>query len=145
ESRNLYDRFYQNRTVREVAEYFGIRSPHFRVVDLTEEQVPHSYYRGMGQYTVGRTWKEADFRISFGKMRSHAVELAYLTVANMESLGARCDEFLFAERQAHRNTAIVMLVAEFPPHFALLDAYEAVPDGLLGMMGCPRPRAVRRF
>jgi uncharacterized protein (DUF362 family) len=145
ESRNLYDRFYQARTVREVAEYFGIRSPYFRVVDLTEAQVPHAYFRGMAQYTVGRTWKEADFRISFAKLRSHPVELAYLTLGNLEGLGARCDEFLFAERQAHRNTAVVTLIGEFPPHFALLDGYDHVPDGLLGMMGCPRPRTLRRL
>jgi uncharacterized protein (DUF362 family) len=145
EARNLYDRFFHHRTVADVARYFRFDSPHYRVVDLTEEQVTHAYLRGMGQYTVGRTWKEADLRISFGKMRSHPVEMAYLSLANLEGLGARCDEFLFAERQAHRNTAVAMLIGDFPCHFALLDAYDAVPDGLLGMMGCPRPKAVRRF
>ncbi|HEX8201395.1 MAG TPA: DUF362 domain-containing protein [Isosphaeraceae bacterium] len=145
EATNIYDRFYGNRSVAAVAHYFGIASPHYRLVDLAAEQVAHVYGRGMAQYSIGRTWKEADFRISFGKMRSHPVELAYLTVGNVEWIGARCDEFLFAERQAHRQTAIMMLLDEFPPHYALLDAYDRAAEGLVGVMGCPRPPAPRRL
>jgi uncharacterized protein (DUF362 family) len=145
EARNIYDRFYHHRTVHDVAEYFNLVSPHYRIVDASEEQVPHSYSRGMAQYTVSRTWRDADLRISFAKMRSHPVELAYLTVGNVEWLGARCDEFLFVERQAHRETAIMMLLDDFPPHFAIVDAYDSAADGLLGVMGCPRPPAPRRL
>lgn len=145
ESRNIYDQFYRNRSVQDVATYFNIASPYYRVVDLSDEQIPHSYFRGMGQYTVGRTWKNADFRISFAKMRSHPIELAHLTVGNVEGIGARCDQFLFAERQAHRETATMMLLDEFPAHFSIIDAYEQAADGLVGVMGCPRPRAPLRF
>ncbi len=145
EGRNIYDQFYGNRSVHDVAQYFDISSPHFRVVDLSEEQVPHSYFRGMAQYTVGHTWKNADFRISFPKMRSHPVELAHLTISNLEGIGARCDQFLFAERQADRETATMMLLDEFPPHFSIVDAYEQAADGLVGVMGCPRPTTPLRF
>lgn len=145
EGRNIYDQFYRNRSVEDVARYFDIASPHFRIVDLSEEQVPHSFFRGMGQYTVGQTWKNADFRISFAKMRSHPVELAHLTIGNLEGIGARCDQFLFAERQAHRETATMMLLDEFPPHFSIVDAYEQAADGLVGVMGCPRPATPLRF
>lgn len=145
EGRNVYEKFYQNRSVLEVARYFGIDSPHFCVVDLSEEQVPHAYFRGLAQYTVGRAWKEADFRITFGKMRSHPVDLAYLTLGNLEWIGARCDELAFAERQAQRETAIMMLLDAFPPHFALLDGYELAADGLVGFMGCPHPPSPKRF
>src|SRR5262249_5688226 len=124
---------------------FGIHSPYFRLVDGSEEQIPHSYFRGFAQYSVARKWKEADFRISFGKMRSHPVELAYLTVGNVEWMGGRCDEFIFAERQAQRETAIMMLLDEFPPQFAILDAYASAADGLVGVMGCPRPKQPMRF
>ena len=145
EAQNIYDQFFSGRTVQEVARYFDYGSPHYRVVDGTEEQVPNSYFRGIGQNSVSRTWKEADFRISFGKMRSHPVELAYLTVGNVEWMGGRCDEFIFVERQAQRETAIMMLLDQFPPHFALLDAYESAADGLAGVMGCPRPKQPLRF
>jgi hypothetical protein len=145
EAPNIYDQFYHKRTVRDVAEYFGIRSPHYRLVDLGEEQVPHSYYRGLAQYTVGKSWKEADYRISFGKMCSHPIELVFLTIGNVEWIGARCDEFLFPERQAHRETAVMMLLDAFPPHLGLVDAYDRAADGLIGIMGCPRPPSPKRL
>jgi len=145
ESANIYDQFVRNRSVEEVASYFGVASPHFRIVDASAEQVPHEYFRGLAQYTVSRTWKEADFRISFPKLRSHPVEIAYLSAGNVEWMGGRCDQFLFVERQAHRETAIMMLLDEFPPHFALVDGYDLAADGLVGVMGCPRPPSPRRL
>ena len=145
ECANIYDHFYGNRSVPEVAAYLGYGSPRYRIVDSSTEQVPHEYFRGMAQYSVGRTWKEADFRISFAKMRSHPVELVYLTVANVEWVGGRCDQFLFLDRQAHRETAIMMLLDEFPPDYALLDGYDLAADGLVGVMGCPRPPSPRRL
>ena len=39
----------------------------------------------------------------------------------------------------------MMLLDAFPPHFDLLDAYESAADGLVGVMGCPRPKAPRRL
>jgi uncharacterized protein (DUF362 family) len=145
EGPNIYDEFYGKRSVRDVAKYFGFESDAYRLVDASEDQVDHAYARGMAQYTMSRTWREADFRISLGKMRSHPIELAYLTLANVEWLGARCDEFLFCERQAQRETAIMMLLDACPPHFAILEAWDNVPDGLVGVMGCRKPRAPLRF
>ena len=91
----------------EVARYFGFTSTDYRVVDLTEEQVPYTYPRGMAQHTVGRTWKDADFRIVFAKMRSHPTDLTHLAIGALQGVGPRLEEFLFAERQAHRDTAIL--------------------------------------
>jgi uncharacterized protein (DUF362 family) len=145
EARNLYDGFYANRTVLDVARYFGIDAPDYRVVDSSTEQVPYAYRRGMAQYSVGRTWKEADFRITFGKMSSHPVDMVHLGIANLAGLGARVEEFMFTERQAHRDAAIMTLADAFPPHFALLDAYDQVADGLMGYIACPRPRVPRRL
>jgi uncharacterized protein (DUF362 family) len=145
ETSNIYDDFFRNRSVAEVAAYFQIGSPGLRIVDSSQEQVPHAYTRGLGQYSVGASWKDADFRISFGKMRSHPVEMVYLSMGNLEGLGARCSDFFFSERQADRDTAAMMTLAEFPPHFAILDASTECPDGLLGVMGCPAPKSPLRF
>lgn len=145
EGRNIYDRFFQNRSVHDVARYFGIESEHYRVADTADEQVDHHYRRGMAQYTIARSWRDADFRISFPKIRSHPIEMALLSVGNVEWVGGRCDEYLFLERQADRATAIMMLLDEFPPHFALLDGFENAPDGLVGVMGCRRPKHLGRF
>jgi uncharacterized protein (DUF362 family) len=145
EAPNLYDHFYGHRSVREVAHYLGIEEGSFRLVDVSEEQEPHAFVRGMGLYTIGRTWQDADVRVSFSKMRSHPIEMAYLTVANVESLGGRCDEYLFSDRQAHRDAALMTVMNAFPPHFALIDGYDLAADGLVGTMGCPRPKTPRRF
>jgi uncharacterized protein (DUF362 family) len=145
EAPNIYDQFFAGRSVAEVARYFGLESSRYRLVDLSTEQVPHTYRRGLAQGTVGRSWKEADFRISFGKLRSHPVELAYLSVANVEWIGARCDQYLFPERQAERETAVMMLLDAFPPDFALVDAFDSAADGLIGVMGCPRPKSPHRL
>jgi uncharacterized protein (DUF362 family) len=144
ESANIYDQFFEHRSVAEVGAYFGMQDCGLPVVDGSNDQVPHAYFRGMAQNTISRSWKEADFRISFGKMRSHPIEMAYLTIGNLEWMGGRCDEFLFVERQAHRETALMMLLDGFPPDFVLLDAYDEASDGLVGVMGCPRPPSPRR-
>ncbi|MGB6669537.1 MAG: DUF362 domain-containing protein [Candidatus Acidiferrum sp.] len=144
ESANIYDQFFEHRSVAEVAAYFGMQECGVPIVDASTDQVPHEYFRGMAQNTISRSWKEADFRISFGKMRSHPIEMAYLTIGNLEWMGGRCDEFLFVERQAHRETALMMLLDGFPPDFVLLDAYDEASDGLVGVMGCPRPPSPRR-
>lgn len=139
ESPNIYDHFYANRSVANVARYLGYTSDSYRLVDASEDQVPHVYSRGLAQTTISRTWRDADFRISFSKMRSHPIELAYLTVANCKWVGGRCDQYLFCERQAQRQTAIMMLLADFPPHYGLIDAYDSAADGIIGAMGCARP------
>jgi uncharacterized protein (DUF362 family) len=145
EGRNIYDRFFLNRSVRSVADYFGIRSENYRIVDTEEDQIRHQYSRGMAQYTIARTWRDADFRISFPKLRSHPIEMALLCVGNIEWVGGRCDEYLFLERQADRATAVMMLLNDFPPHFGIVDAFEDVPDGLVGVMGCRKPIHPLRF
>ena len=38
-----------------------------------------------------------------------------------------------------------MLLDACPPQFAILEAWEQVPDGLVGVMGCGQPRAPLRF
>jgi hypothetical protein len=73
------------------------------------------------------------------------VDVATLSVANLEGLGPRHDQYFFAERQAQRDTATMMLMAEFPVHLAFIDAYDSASDGLLGMMGGPRPKVPRRI
>jgi uncharacterized protein (DUF362 family) len=145
EAPNIYDRFYANRGVAEIARYFGLGSPDYRIVDASADQVAHSFARGLGQSSVSKTWRDADLRISFTKLRSHACSYVHCAIGNLEGLGARTDEYLFPERFADRDTATLMLLEDFPIHFALLDAFENIPDGLMGTMGCPRPRRPQRL
>jgi len=145
EGRNIYDRFFKNRSVKEVADYFGMDSSNYDIVDTEQDQVQHQYSREMAQYTIAKSWRDADFRISFPKLRSHPIEMALLCIGNIEWVGGRCDEYLFLERQADRATAVMMLLNDFPPQFGIIDAFEHAPDGLVGVMGCRQPVHPLRF
>lgn len=145
EGGNLYDGFFENRDVRSVAEYLGYTSDRYRIVDFDREQEPHQYSRGMAQSTIAKTWRDADVRIVFCKMRSHPVDFAHLVVGSMQGVGARLEEFLFAERFADRDTALLMPLADFPPHFAVIDAFDSAADGLVGVLGCRKPPKPRRL
>jgi len=145
EGRNIYSDFFHNREVAEVARYFGIESPHFDLVDASLDQVEHNYPRGLGIGTISRGWRDADFRISFGKLRSHASEQLLGTVANLEGIGMRWDHFIFLERHAAYATVNMMILDDLPPNFALLDAFSKTPDGLVGVMGRPWAPSPRRF
>jgi uncharacterized protein (DUF362 family) len=139
EAANHYDRFFANRSVAEVARYLGFESPLYRVVDVGADQVPHEYRRGFGQDGVSRTWRDADLRVVFGKMRTNPSMLVHLSVATLESLGRRLDELLFVDRRADLESGLMMILDAFPPDFAVLDATHHVPDGLTGILGDPTP------
>lgn len=145
ESPNLYDRIFANRSVRSVGKYFDYLSDYYQLVDTGEEQIAYDFQRGFCQRSISQTWKDADVRISFSKLRSHPTAAVHLTIGNIDALGTRCDEFVFLERQAQLGTAIIMIADSFPPHFAVLDAYENVPHGVAGIMGCKNPLTPRRF
>jgi uncharacterized protein (DUF362 family) len=139
-----YDRFYQRRTVAEVARYFGFEGD-YRLVDTASDQVPASYPRGMVPATISATWRDADVRIVLSKLRSHPVKLAMLGMPALEGLGMRSDAFHFAERAASPEIAVVTLASEYPPHFSVLDAWSGIPDGLAGMLGAKRTLAPGRW
>ncbi len=139
DGRNIYDRFCENRDVASVASYLGFESPHYRIVDLSADQVPHAYSRGMAQESLSQAWRDADFRIVFSKLRSHPVDFTHLGIGGMQGIGARLEDFLFLERQAHRETALLMPVIDYPPEFALIDGYDSAGDGLVGIIACPNP------
>lgn len=140
EAPNHYDRFFAGRSVQEVARYVGLEGGGaYRVVDTSLDQVPHRYRRGVGQHGVSATWRDADVRIALGKLRSNPSHLVHLTLGGLESLGRRVDELLFADRQGDLATGLMMVLDEFPPDLALLDATHHVPNGLTGILGDPNP------
>ncbi len=144
DARNHYDRFHANRAVREVADYLGLGD--LEVVDAQEDAVPHDYARGMDLSCVSRAWRDADLRLLLGKLRGHPTSNALLSLEAAEGLGDRIDAHLFADRRTERETIVMMALDAFPPHAALLDATDHVPDGLMGVLGggaaTLRPRRV---
>jgi uncharacterized protein (DUF362 family) len=140
ETGNLFDKHYSRRSVAAVADYMGLRFPGARLVDAASDQVPHRFRRGLGQTSISRSWRDADLRISLAKMRTNPSFLVHLSLANLETLGQRIEEMLFADRLADASTGLMMALDEFPCHLAILDASHDVADGLTGILGTSEPR-----
>lgn len=139
EARNLYDHFFANRGVAEVAAYFGYASDAYRVVDLSLEQERHDFRRGMALESVGRTWRDADVRVSFAKLKTDPSEQFSLTLKNLCNVTEQRGEFLFRDRHADLHATLMELLYEFPASFGVVDGYMSAADGMMGMMACPRP------
>lgn len=145
ETGNLFDRHYGRRSVHEIADYMGLRFPGARLVDATLDQVPHRFRKGLGQTSICKTWRDADVRISLAKMRTNPSFLVHLSLANLETLGQRIEEMLFADRLADSSTGLMMVLDEFPVHLSILDATRNVADGLTGVLGTSEPRHPARL
>ncbi len=145
ESQNLYGRHYANRSVENVAHYVGYRPARYRIVDLSEELVPHAFTRGMGLYEIGKSWRDADIRISFAKMKTHVNAVAALTIRNIVTVVPQFGDHLFTGRLSDLQTVTMALLHDFPPHFGLIDGYENAADGLMGFMADPTPKHPRLF
>lgn len=145
ESAQIYDWFFERRDVASVARYAGFEDPSFRVVDAEADLAPHDLARGMTDELVPATWRDADLRISFGKLSTHPVDRLYLGLSQLESLLPRSDENVFVDRRSQRGPATMAVVGALPPHLALVDAYEDVADGIGGVIACERPTSPRRL
>ena len=140
-----YDRFFANRSVAEVAKYFGYDSPLYRIVDVAEDARTIEFQRGLVSSRLSATWADASVRIVFSKLRGDPTELAHLSMASFCGIGERTDEHLYTDRMVDHRTAALMVLDVAPPNFAIVDAWAPVADGPLGVMGCNKPSDVRRF
>ncbi|UCG58186.1 MAG: DUF362 domain-containing protein, partial [Phycisphaerales bacterium] len=111
----------------------------YEVVDMTEDA--HEYRHlgvHLGYHPVSTAWRDADFRISFAKNKTHAYAYYTLTLKNIYGalpLANKFKEYHCARDIYH--TAIEYLEA-FPVHFGLVDAYVSA-DGPFGIFAdtCP--------
>ncbi len=145
ETPNLYDGFYGNRSVREVAAYFGFESPHYTVVDGSVDPVRVDFDRGLVATHVARPWLDASVRIIFARLLGDPSELAHATLATTCRIADRTDDHLFSNKMVDHRTAGFLALESAPPHFALVDAWAPVADGPLGVMGSSTPCDVRRI
>ena len=142
EAQSTYGEYFYNRRVREVAEYLGYTmdgSHGYQVVDLTEDQYEERYLGPhLGQHRVPLTWRNADFRISFAKNKTHAYSYYTLTLKNIYGALPLPDKF--SEYHTGRgiyHTTIEYLRA-YPVHFGLIDAHQSA-DGPFGIFADPEP------
>jgi uncharacterized protein (DUF362 family) len=142
EAQSTYGEYFDNRRVREVAEYLGYTmdgSRGYQVVDLTEDQYEEHYLGPhLGQHRVPLTWKNADFRLSFAKNKTHAYSYYTLTLKNIYGALPLADKF--SEYHTGRgiyHTTIEYLRA-YPVHYGLIDAHLSA-DGPFGIFADPEP------
>jgi uncharacterized protein (DUF362 family) len=123
ESQNTFGNWFENRDVKNVAKQAGYNpNPiNYHVVDLTMDVVAHVYKGSLGTYLVGKTWRDADFRISFAKNKTHTFCYYTLTIKNI--YGTTPEQNKFREYHANRkiDEVTMEMLKEFPVHFGVID------------------------
>ncbi|MFN8016713.1 MAG: DUF4214 domain-containing protein [Acidimicrobiales bacterium] len=141
---NVYDRYVANRTVGDVARYFGLTGGRWRIVDAERDQEPCAYPRGLGRTTISRTWIAADVRVVLAPACTDPVEHGHLSLCTLEGTGGRVEQTLYFGRYTDFRSATMMVLDVAPPHLAVVDAWGPVADGPVGVMGSHRPCDPRR-
>jgi uncharacterized protein (DUF362 family) len=146
ESQNTMSNWLRNRTVANVARVAGYTGQGYDIVDLTIEKMPHVYkVRGLGDWKnyVGRTWRDADYRIDFAKFKTQFDNNFTLCLKN------EFGTLPLANKYRHYHTLIpywaatLYTLVNFPVHFGFVDAYTA-SDGMAGFALQYEPKMLKR-
>jgi uncharacterized protein (DUF362 family) len=146
EAQNDVGRMLKNHNVKFVAERIGYKpSGRYRIVDLTQESVPFKYaYKDEKGKTkrwkdrVGRTWRDADFRITFAKCKTHEHDWMTLGVKNVYGCFPRPDKVCRYHIRNEVFDVTARMICNFPVHFSFVDAWIG-SDGFQGYK-IARPR-----
>ncbi|MFC1717019.1 DUF362 domain-containing protein [Candidatus Poribacteria bacterium] len=139
EAQSTYGNYYKNREVVKVAEYVGYStSKNYRIVDLTEEMVPYDYGGRLGEHFVGPTWRDADFRVSFAKNKSHVFCNYTLTLKNIYGTLPMQNKLKEYHAKREYDWPTIETMKHFPVHFGLIDAFWSA-DGQFGVIVDPTP------
>ena len=142
ESENVLSQWYKNRSVEFVAERAGYRQEFYTVSNLTRDAVPHHYRGILGRHFVGAAWKDADFRISFAKNKTHPAGTYTLTLKNVFGTTVFDNKYLDYHKRLEWDLCVVDMLDSFPVHFGLVDAYWSA-DGPFGFRGAKRPKKTK--
>lgn len=142
ESENAYSTYFKNRSVIPVSKYFGYSEKNYRLVDLTEEKIPFDYGGRLGNHWIGPTWRDADFRISFAKNKTHISCYNTLTIKNIYGCLPLQNKFKEYHRKREFDWPTIESLKHFPCHFGLIDAIWSA-DGLLGLKSDYSPKHTR--
>lgn len=139
EAQNDVGRMLQNHTVSFVADKIGYKpNGRYKIVDLTLELEKFKYiYKSKKGKTkkwkdsVGTSWREADFRISFSKCKTH--EHDYMTLCLKNVYGCFPDPNKCCKYHIRWEIEDVTSrsIRNFPVHFSFVDGWIA-SDGFQG-------------
>ncbi len=140
EAQSTYGEFFDRRSVAEMAEYLGFDgSAGYQVVDMTlDADEQRDLGPALGVHPVSKVWREADFRISFAKNKTHAYAYYSLTLKNIYGALPLANKF----KEYHCGRGIYATTIEylraFPVHFGIIDAWLSA-DGPFGVFADPAP------
>jgi uncharacterized protein (DUF362 family) len=139
EAQSTYGNYYKNREVLKVAEYVGYSTKkNYRIVDLTEEMVPFDYGGRLGRHFVGPTWRDADFRVSFAKNKTHVFCHYTLTLKNVYGTLPMQNKLAEYHSKREYDWPTIQNLQHFPVHFGIIDAIWSA-DGQFGVIVDPKP------
>lgn len=138
EAQSTYGNYYENREVEKVARYVGYTGKNYRIVDLTEEMVPYNYGGRLGKHFVGPTWRDADFRISFAKNKTHTFCNYTLTLKNIYGTLPMQNKLKEYHTKREYDWPTIETMKHFWVHFGLIDAFTSA-DGQFGVIVDPEP------
>ena len=143
EAQSTYGNYYENREVLKVAQYVGYSlNKNYRIVDLTEEMVPYDYGGKLGRHFVGPTWRDADFRISFAKNKTHTFCNYTLTLKNIYGTLPMQNKLKEYHTKREYDWPTIETLKHFPVHFGLVDAFTSA-DGQFGVIADPEPNETK--
>jgi len=150
DAQNLYNNFYWNRSVGQIAAWAGYlgywsskpaesasvyydkkQKVNIQIRDMTQEAVEFDFGGNLGRQWLGRTWMEADYRISFAKAKTHHFDYYTLGVKNVFGALPSQNKPLVYHRHRLAETLTAAMIKNFPVHFSLIDAYHTA-DGCFG-------------
>lgn len=112
--------------VAEVARAAGYGGSGYRLVDLSAEPVPFDYGSVLGTDVTGRTWRDAAFRISFGKAKTQWQCLFGGALANLYGCLPEPDKLARYHGTGHEFQECCVLIADrLPVDVGLVDAWVA--------------------
>ncbi|MBI5216276.1 MAG: DUF362 domain-containing protein [Ignavibacteriae bacterium] len=149
EAQNVLALWLNGHTVKRVAKLSGYSNNGYEVVDLTEESVDTNYRwrdakgkETVWKHPVGKSWRDADFRISFAKCKSHESDYMTLTVKNVYGCFPARDKHQQYHMQREVPDVTASSVWTFPIHFGLIDAFVA-SDGYQGYKTQKYPKELK--
>ncbi len=142
DAQNLYGGYYLNRGVGMMAAWAGYqgfwedrpaetaevyladgRTAGFEIRDMTDEPVEVDLGGRLGKHPMGKTWIEADFRISFAKAKTHLHDFYTLGVKNVYGALPLQDKPVEYHGKVLSERLTAAMTREFPVHFSIIDAY----------------------
>lgn len=139
EAQSTLGNYYKNREVVKVAEYIGYSTnKNYRIIDLTEEMAPYDYGGRLGKHFVGPTWRDADFRVSFAKNKTHVFCHYTLTLKNIYGTLPMQNKLKEYHTKREYDWPTIETLKHFPVHFGLIDGIYSA-DGHFGVIVDPTP------